>query len=353
MDEVHSPASGWRLLLSGGLLLLLAGALVVGALWLSAMDRALAPPRSPTPTPEVAWLPTLFIPTVPALSPTPVVIVMETPPSPAPSPTEGPTPTPPSVLYPTCTPPAGWRPYRVQAGDALYHLAWRAGTSPLLIQQANCLVGERLTVGQILHLPPQFFAPPTRVPCGPSPGWVRYIVQPGDTLWNLSLRLGVSVEAIRWANCMTDYIIRVGQPLYLPAYPPPLSPTPTRFPTVTRTPTPSPTGTRTPTPTVTPTPTGTPTPTESPTPTGTPTPTESPTPTENANGDSALSDTDASPVSGAILDSKDGPPVLHRRRERADTPEPQCTSDHCTNPPSTNLPTTDLPTTNPPTTSGR
>ncbi len=272
--------SGWRLLLSGGLLVLLAGALVLGALWLSAVDRALAPPRPPTSTPETAGWVTPFIPTVWVLSPTPFGV--ETPPSPVPSPTQGPTPTPPSVLYPTCTPPAGWLPYRVRAGDTLYNLAWRAGTSPLLIQQANCLVGETLTVGRILYLPPQFFATPTRVPCGPPPGWVRYIVQPGDTLWNLSVRLGVSVEAIRWANCMTDYTLRVGQPLYLPAYPPPLSPTPTRFPTATRTPTPTPTGTQTPTPTVTPTPTGTvtgtPTPTESPTPTETPPPTESPTP---------------------------------------------------------------------------
>lgn len=284
MMKGTSPSSGWQLLLSGGLLVLLAGALVLGALWLSAIDRALAPPRPPTATPTMAWLATPFIPTVFVLSPTPFTVEML--PSPVPSPTQGPTPTPPSVLYPTCTPPRGWLPYQVRAGDTLYNLAWRAGTSPLLIQQANCLVGETLTPGRIIYLPPQFFATPTRVPCGPPPGWVRYIVQPGDTLWNLSLRLGVSVEAIRWANCMTDYTIRVGQPLYLPAYPPPLSPTPTRFPTATRTPTPTPTGTRTPTPTVTPTPTGiitvTPTPTESPTPTNTPTetPTESPTPTE-------------------------------------------------------------------------
>ncbi|MGB9890373.1 MAG: LysM peptidoglycan-binding domain-containing protein [Anaerolineae bacterium] len=284
MNGVPAPLSGWRLLLSGGLLVLLAGALVLGALWLSAVDRALAPPRPPTATPEIAGWVTPFIPTVWVLSPTPFGV--ETPPSPAPSPTPGPTPTPPSVLYPTCTPPRGWLPYRVRAGDTLSNLAWRAGTSPLLIQQANCLVGETLTPGRILYLPPPFFATPTRVPCGPPPGWIRYIVQPEDTLWNLSVRLGVSVEAIRWANCMTDYTIRVGQPLYLPAYPPPLSPTPTRFPTATRTPTPTPTGTGTPTPTGTVT--GTPTPTESPTPTETPTasptptetPTASPTPTE-------------------------------------------------------------------------
>lgn len=174
-----SSSTGWQSLLFGGLLALLAGALVLGALWLSAVDRALVLPRSPTATPTMAWMVTPFIPTVFVLSPTP--FGLETPSSPVPSPTQGPTPTPPSVLYPTCRPPAGWLPYQVRPGDTLYNLAWRAGTSPLVIQQANCLVGETLTVGHILYLPPQFFATPTRVPCGPPPGWIRYIVQPGDT----------------------------------------------------------------------------------------------------------------------------------------------------------------------------
>ncbi len=279
MSTVSSRTSGWQLFLLGGLLALLAGGLVLGALGLTAMDRAAVLPRSPTPTAEMAWLPTLVIPTIILVTPTSPP--PEVSPSVVPSPTGGLPPTPPSVLYPTCTPPAGWLPYTVRAGDTLYSLAWRAGTSPLLIQQANCLVGDALPVGRTLYLPPQFFATPTRVPCGPPPGWVRYIVQVGDTLWNLSFRLGVSIEAIRRANCMTDYILRVGQPLYLPAYPPPLTATPTRTPTATRTPSPTPTGTLTPTATATPTPTGspTPTPTESPTPTETPTPTPSGTPT--------------------------------------------------------------------------
>ncbi len=277
MNPASSRSLGLRLLLWGGLLALLAGGLVLGALWLTAMDRAVVLPIQPTPTAEMAWLPTLIIPTIVLVTPSP--LPPEVSPSLVPSPTVWPTPTPPSVLYPTCTPPAGWLPYRVRAGDTLYSLAWQAGTSPLLIQQANCLVGEALPVGRILYLPPQFFATPTRVPCGPPPGWVRYIVQVGDTLWNLSFRLGVSIETIRRANCMTDYVLRVGQPLYLPAYPPPLTATPTRTPTATRTPSPTSTGTPTPAATVTPTPTESPTPTAGPTPTETLTPTETPTET--------------------------------------------------------------------------
>ncbi|RME34577.1 MAG: LysM peptidoglycan-binding domain-containing protein, partial [Thermoflexia bacterium] len=239
-------------------LALFGGLIVLGAMWLSLTDRAMAPLR-PVPPTEMAWIPPTFtpwaIPTLWVYTPegrTPEAYT----PALTPAPVSAPTPL--SVLYPTpCAPPAGWLPYTVRRGDTLYRLAWRSGTSPLLIRQANCLETDSLQVGRVIYLPPTFFATPTRVPCGPPPGWVRYFVQPGDTLWNLSFRLGVSIEAIRLANCMTDYVLRVGQPLYLPAYPPPFTPTrtPTRPPTAT--------STATPTPTLTPTevPTGTPTPT--------------------------------------------------------------------------------------------
>lgn len=284
---------GLRLLFLGSLLAMLAGALVMGTLWLPLADRA-AGPRPATSVAEATLIPTFPPPTAPATA------IGEASPSPYPSPSPTvplPTPTAPSVIYPTCIPPAGWLPYQVQPGDTLYSLAWRAGISVYALVEGNCLGGEALPIGRIIYLPPLFFATPTSVPCGPPPGWVRYIVQPGDTLWNLSYRLGISIEAIRWANCLYGYTLWVGQPLYLPAYPPPLSPTPfptftptpTFLPTFTPTPTPWPTFTATPvtTPTITATPTPvpsiTPTPTETPIPTptdtSTPTPTETPTPT--------------------------------------------------------------------------
>ncbi|MCS7282792.1 MAG: LysM peptidoglycan-binding domain-containing protein [Anaerolineae bacterium] len=274
-----SAFRSWQSLILGLFLSVASGLLILGALWLSLTDRAMAP-LSPVPPTEIAWvLPTSTRRTTPSHP-------AHTPGLPTPGVTPGliSTPTPLSVLYPTlCAPPAGWLPYTVRRGDTLYGLAWRSGVSPLLIIQGNCLGTDFLQAGRVVYLPPTFFVTPTRVPCGPPPGWVRYFVQPGDTLWNLSFRLGVSIEAIRLANCMTDYVLRVGQPLYLPAYPPPLTPTrtPTRLPTAvyTATPTPSLTPTPTGTPTGTPTPTSTPARTETPTVTPTPTPTDTPTPT--------------------------------------------------------------------------
>jgi capsular exopolysaccharide synthesis family protein len=94
------------------------------------------------------------------------------------------------------------------------------------------------------------------------PGGSYYIVKVGDTLTRIALRHGVTEEALRQTNALSDSALTAGQLLVLPP-----APTATITPTPTRTATP----TRTPTATVTRTPTATPTPL--PTPTLTPTPT--------------------------------------------------------------------------------
>lgn len=139
---------------------------------------------------------------------------------------------------------------------------------------------------------------PTSTVCGPPAGWTTYVVRWGDTLGSLSRRLGVSVEQLRIANCLTSNVIYAGQTLYVPFLPqistaspaasqtPP--PTATAVPTQTSTPLPPvitllPTSTRPwfP-PTYTLTPTTAPTATLVPTLTSTPTPppTDTPLPTE-------------------------------------------------------------------------
>ncbi|MFN8485519.1 MAG: LysM peptidoglycan-binding domain-containing protein [Anaerolineae bacterium] len=89
-------------------------------------------------------------------------------------------------------------------------------------------------------------------PAPPTNCQTHYTVQCGDTLSSISLRFGVSVQAIAAANNITNpNLIFVDQVLCIP---PPVGPTPR-----VNTPTPTPTGpTRTPAPTRTPTPTRTP-----------------------------------------------------------------------------------------------
>jgi LysM repeat protein len=209
------------------------------------------------------------------------------------------TPTPP------CPVPAGWEQYPIQSGDRLSKLAAERGISVQDLMKANCLKVqvESLQAGTSLYLPPlpsptftvtvtftRTFTPtltlrPSITTCSPPSNWVRYVVQSGDTLYRLSLAVGISNwRVLMTANCLkTDQIV-TGDIIYLPRLPaltPTFTATTARPAATTRVPsrTPSRTPTRTPPtpPTTTLTPTATPTATNSPT--ATPTATELPTPT--------------------------------------------------------------------------
>ena len=167
-----------------------------------------------------------------------------------------------------CPPPPGWSALTLYPGDTLNRLAEAHGTTPEALIQANCLAVSRLAPGSLLYVPG---SPPQQPPeaCGPPYGWVFYTIRPGDTLFSLGLRLGVSVSELQFANCLGDSTtIRAGQRLYVP-FLPPLIPARTETPTLA--PTPSQTGSPQP---PTSTPINTPTPVPSPTPTAEPTSTE-------------------------------------------------------------------------------
>ncbi|MGD8968823.1 MAG: LysM peptidoglycan-binding domain-containing protein, partial [Anaerolineae bacterium] len=144
-------------------------------------------------------------------------------------------PTQPPAPLPVCTRPPGWIAYTVKRGDTLARLAQQAGVTTLALMRANCLSTSTLVPGELIYLPAAFYARPTpeAYPCGPPWDWVVYIVQPGDTLYSLSRRFNVGVEAIRSANCLASYAIYAGQALYVPPLPP--TPWPTPWPTATPT----------------------------------------------------------------------------------------------------------------------
>ncbi len=247
----------------------------------------------PTDTPTIALPTATAAPLPPPLAPTftPVTEVAATATATAVPPTPPPSPTPVVVTLPplpqVCTPPYGWVAYTVQVGDTLNDLAYRYRVGVSLLMQANCLDNPVVYAGQVIFLPPVAFTP-TPVPpppCGPPPGWVQYVVQPGDTLNSLAARTNTTIFAIAQASCLTRHVIYPGQVVWLPFLPPP--PTPTLPPSATYTPYPSPTPSNTPPatatsqpPTATHTPTARPTETASPTPrlTNTPVPFLTPTP---------------------------------------------------------------------------
>ncbi len=74
------------------------------------------------------------------------------------------------------------------------------------------------TVAQTATPSPSLTSSQTASPsCGPPAGWVQgYTVQPGDTVYRISRRYGIALEALLEANCMTEYRIYGGQRLWVP-----------------------------------------------------------------------------------------------------------------------------------------
>jgi LysM repeat protein len=148
----------------------------------------LASPATATPLPPTA---------------TPQVIVV-TATTGAPAPTATPVPT---------SAPGGSTVYVVQPGDNLRRIAARFNTTVSALAQLNGItninyiqVGQRLNVPTVAPTPTP--VPPTSAP-GPTatsaPAQPRtYRIQPGDNLFRIALRFGVSMRALQQANGITD-----------------------------------------------------------------------------------------------------------------------------------------------------
>lgn len=104
--------------------------------------------------------------------------------------------------------------YRVVAGDSLFQIANRFGTSVTELKQTNNLTSDFLSVGQILTVPR---AAPASSSSPSGPQTVTYRVVSGDTLSHIAVRYGTSVDVIRQANQLTTDFLRVGQVLTIPS----------------------------------------------------------------------------------------------------------------------------------------
>jgi LysM repeat protein len=155
----------------------------------------------------------------PSLTPQASATLMHTP-EPTPSPTASQTPEPAPTETP-CVPPEGWVVYTVLPGETLFSIAARYGMSAEELQQANCLpsAGE-IQSGQSLYVPWQIT--PTPTPCFPPASWVPYTVLPGETLYSIAARYGLTAGQVQQANCLSSAgALRAGQDLYVPYLIPP------------------------------------------------------------------------------------------------------------------------------------
>jgi LysM repeat protein len=133
---------------------------------------------------------------------------------PAPEPTEAAPPiSTPVAVTPTPVPPtpssAGPVYHTVQAGENLYRISLRYGTTVDAIVAANNLPNANsVYVGQVLLIP---------VGGQAQPGPTTYVVQPGDTLYAIARRFGTTVDALAAHNGIAPpYAIMVGQTLRIP-----------------------------------------------------------------------------------------------------------------------------------------
>lgn len=95
----------------------------------------------------------------------------------------------------------------VQQGESLWGLAQKHGTDIETLRELNGLTSDLLKVGQVLQLPGDDTAE------GSEPTTVT--VRPGDTLYEIALRHGVTVESLIAYNDLDGTVIHPGQELVL------------------------------------------------------------------------------------------------------------------------------------------
>ena len=89
--------------------------------------------------------------------------------------------------------------YTVKSGDSLWSIARKYDTTVSELQNLNNLTSTTLQVGQVLQLPSTTTSGQT------------YIVKAGDSLWNIANRFGTTVDAIKEKNNLTNNNLTIGQ----------------------------------------------------------------------------------------------------------------------------------------------
>lgn len=111
----------------------------------------------------------------------------------------------------TSVPSSGTFDYTVQWGDTLFSLARRFNTTVDALVALNGLQNaSSIQVGQVLRI--------SGTASSSSGDSAEYVVQAGDTLYSIARRYGTTVDAIRYANgIVSEWYIGVGQKLFIPS----------------------------------------------------------------------------------------------------------------------------------------
>lgn len=99
--------------------------------------------------------------------------------------------------------------YVVQKGDTLYDIALKLKTTVPELKAANNLTSNIINVGQKLKIPTSIIEPP-------SSDLNIYVVEKGDTLYSIANRFGLSVNKLIDANQLSTTTLSVGQKILIP-----------------------------------------------------------------------------------------------------------------------------------------
>jgi Cell wall hydrolyses involved in spore germination len=97
--------------------------------------------------------------------------------------------------------------YYVQPGDSLYNIAARYGTSISALEQSNGLSTKEIYPGQALNITSK---------ASNSTASFTYTVMPGDSLFLLAQKFGVTVDAIKSNNNLSSDYLWAGRKLTIP-----------------------------------------------------------------------------------------------------------------------------------------
>ena len=105
--------------------------------------------------------------------------------------------------------------YTVAAGDSLWIIANRFGTTVNALKELNNLSTDTIYVGQSLLIPPAEEKEYTE----PSVTYITHTVKQGDNLWSLSIQYGIPQSELLKVNNMTmDSVLSIGQELTIPVH---------------------------------------------------------------------------------------------------------------------------------------
>jgi LysM repeat protein len=102
----------------------------------------------------------------------------------------------------------------VQPGETLFRISVNYGVSMDAIRAANGFTGDRIYSGQTLIIPDP--NAPVSQPPAPTGGGTTHIVQAGETLFTIGLKYGMTWTRIQAANGLVGTTVFAGQRLIIP-----------------------------------------------------------------------------------------------------------------------------------------